>query len=90
VEEIAHGVDKDHLRFFPAQRNFQGLRMQGQLEPVGVVGLAHGMQTLRHTLGIAMLAARADLGAARQGIPGGFGPLDARFGSHRLSPPPNI
>jgi len=65
VEEVAHGVDEDDLRLLPTQRDFQCLRMQREFEAVNVVGLAHGVQTLCHTLGIAMLTARADLGTAR-------------------------
>ena len=77
MEEVAHGVDEDELWFLPGEGRFQYMLMEGQLETIGVIGLAHGLQAPRHAFGVAVLAPRADFGATRQGIPGGFGPLDA-------------
>jgi hypothetical protein len=38
----------------------------------------HTAKALCERLGVAVLAARADLHAATKGIPGGVGPLDVR------------
>src|SRR5579859_1396456 len=56
--------------------------MEGELESVGVIGLAHCLEPERHALGVAVLAAGADLGAAGQWIPGCLCPLDSRVLRH--------
>jgi len=38
----------------------------GEFEAVAIVGSAHGLEPAGHALGVAVLAARADLGAAGQ------------------------
>jgi len=83
MEQIAHRVDEDNLRLFPFERRFEGLSLNGELETVLVVGLAHGFEARCHALGIAVLASRADLCAAGDGIPGGLGPFDGGFSGHR-------
>ena len=60
----------------PSQRQLEHLRLQREVEPVPVVRLPHRLQALRHPLGVAVLAARADLRAARHRVPRRLGPLD--------------
>ena len=76
MEEIAHRVDEDALRGLPVKRQFQHLRLQRELKSIPVVGLSHRLQALRKTLGIAMLAAGAYLGASGDRIPGRVCPFD--------------
>ena len=57
-------------------RQFQRISVQSQLETVDVIGLTHCLQAPRHAFGVAVLAPRADLGAARQRVPGALRPLD--------------
>ena len=54
--------------------------MAPDLEAIDVVGLAHRLEPAGHALGIAVLAAGANLAAASDRIPRGFGPLDGRLG----------
>ena len=85
MEQIAHRVDENDLRPFPFERLFERVFVQAELEAIAIVWLTHGLQAFRHALGIAMFAAGTDLGAARQRVPGGFGPLDSRMFSHGFS-----
>lgn len=82
VEEIAHGVHEDRPGLPPTKRQIKHLGLQGQLEPVCVVRLAHGLKALSHGFRIAMQAARADLGATCDRIPGSLSPLDRRMIRH--------
>lgn len=84
VKQVAHRIDENHLRFFPGQRETNHMRMDGQVESISIVRLAHRLQAFRHALGIAVLAPRADFSAARQGIPGGLGPFNRRLRAHLL------
>ncbi len=68
VEEVAHRVDEDCLRLLPSQRELEHVRLQRQLEAVAVVRLTHRLQSLRHALGVAVLAAGANLRAAGDGF----------------------
>ena len=86
VEQIAHRVDEHGLRLLPPEWQLQHVRLQCRQETAGVVGLAHGLQSRGHALGVAVLAARTDLGAARHGVPRGFGPFDGRLGRHLIHP----
>ena len=79
VEQVAHRVHKHEPRFFPSERFFQCRLVKGEVEPVPVFFNAHRLEPCRHSLSVAMLAAVADLRAARHRVPGGFGPFDARL-----------
>ena len=48
----------------------------------GAILAAHRLEPLRHALGIAMLAALADLRATRHRVPRHLGPFDVRFRRH--------
>ena len=77
MEEITHRIDKDGARLLPAQRNHQRILMKSKFETIGVIRLAHQFQPAREPLSIAVLAARADLVATGERVPGRLGPLDA-------------
>ena len=76
VVEVAHRVDEDGLGPLPAEREVEGIFVQGDVKAVAVVGVAHGLEAAGHALGVAMFAAGADLGTARDGVPSCLGPLD--------------
>jgi len=70
MKEVAHGVDEDGARLFPAEGDIESLGLEGQAEAVAVVGLAHGAEAAGESFGVAVLAAGADFGAAGDGVPG--------------------
>ena len=43
MEKVAHGVDEDHLVLFPAHGRTQHVRLEGDLEPMGIIGVTHGL-----------------------------------------------
>ena len=86
VEQVAHRVDEDHLRLRPAQRLGKFLWDQAEIEPL-LVGMPwHAAEPLGESLGIAMSAAGADLGAAADRVPGCVGPFDLGFVAHSPLP----
>ena len=76
VKQVAHGVDEDHAGLLPRERLGQPLGAQGQVEAVfeGMAGRVS--EALGQKLGVAVVAATGDLGAAGNGIPGPVGPFD--------------
>ena len=82
VEQVAHRVDEDPSGCSPAQRLFQLLWHQPEIEALlkGVAGNA--AEPLSEGLGIAVLAAGADLRATAYRVPGCVGPLDAGSVAH--------
>jgi Glu-tRNA(Gln) amidotransferase subunit E-like FAD-binding protein len=76
VEQVAHGIDEDGLRALPAEGEGKGVFVEHDPEAIAVMGVADGLQAMSHALGVAVFAAGADLGTARYGVPGGFGPLN--------------
>src|ERR1035438_3179730 len=86
VEQIAHRVHEHHPWFLPPQRCFQHVFVERELETISVVGLAHCLKTEGHSLGVAVLAAGTDLGAAGQSIPSRLGPLDSGVLRHQMAP----
>ena len=79
VEQVAHRVHEHKPRFLPRERFFQYGLVNGEVESVPVFFNAHRVEPCRHSLGVAMLAAVADLRTARHRVPGGLGPFDARL-----------
>jgi len=69
MEKVAHGVDEYHLRQLPPQGQLQHMFLNRQPETVGIVRLPHSLQAERKTLGVAMVAAGANLRAAGYRIP---------------------
>jgi hypothetical protein len=88
VEEVAHRVDKDAPRLAPAQRLVEPLGMQHEVlgrvlrEP----GAATPAEAQAEGLGVAVGAARRDLGAPGDRVPGRVGPLDPTLVAHAVSP----
>ena len=76
VVQVAHRVDEDGLGTFPAEREAEGVFVKGDFEAVTVMRVADGLEALGHALGVAMLAAGADLGTPRHGVPSCLGPFD--------------
>jgi hypothetical protein len=70
----------------PVQGSPERLLMQREPEAAGVVGLPHPLKPASHAFGVAVLAPRADLGAAGERVPGGSCPLDGRANAHALGP----
>jgi hypothetical protein len=79
VKEITHGIHEHESRRPPASRQIEQIILQSNGESVGVTSLTHGLEAQRESLGVAELAAGADLRAACDGIPGCIGPLDRRL-----------
>lgn len=76
MEQIAHGVDEHKFRRAPVEWLHKLVHRQSQIEPLFIGVPLDAAETLRESFGVAMLTARADLGAATDGIPGGVGPFD--------------
>ena len=86
VEQVAHRIDEDPTRPFPRKRLVQPLRAQCEVESVleGMAGRT--TKPLGEALGIAVIAAACDLGAARHRIPRRVGPLDRGSVAHTVGP----
>ena len=76
MEEVAHGIDKDHLRLLPRERQAESVVVDGQGEASTVTGLADGFEAAGHAFGIAVGATGADFSATGDRVPSGLGPLD--------------
>ena len=73
MKQVAHAVDEDARRLTPVQRCLQALRVTHHVSKL----LRHaGKVAAHHALGVAVLAARGNLGTARRWIPDLIGPLD--------------
>jgi hypothetical protein len=70
VEEVAHAVDEDPSRLAPAKGEPELIWMESDLKAIPVTRVPHGLQSPGEPLRIAVLAARADLGAPRDWVPG--------------------
>lgn len=56
--------------------------MHSKAEAVNVVGLAYGLKSQGHALGVTMLTSGADFGTPGQGIPGSLCPFNAGAAAH--------
>ena len=82
VEQVAHRVDEYSARPTPTKRFVEFLGDETQVEAL-LEGMArHTPETFRECLRVAELAARADLGAPTDRVPGSVGPLDAGAVAH--------
>jgi hypothetical protein len=86
MEEIAHGIDEDLPRGLPAERLPELFRDKADVEPLFKGVSWNATKALRESLGIAILAARADLRAATHRIPGRVGPFDLGLFAHDDAP----
>ena len=82
VKEVAHRVNKDHARSAPLKRLLQPLGPKGQIKPSAEGMVRDTPEPFRESLCVAMVAARADLGASRHRIPGRVSPFDRCAISH--------
>lgn len=76
MKKIAHRIDEDRLRLFPAKRPFEHMRLERKLETICIVPLTHRLQTSRHLFRVAILTARTKLVTAGHRVPGRLGPFD--------------
>ena len=79
---IENGVLLEGLRRPPSKRLRQLLRPQPQIKPLFIRMPLNPAKPLRKRFGIAVLASRADLDAAADGIPGRISPFDWRVDRH--------
>src|SRR5579871_1062338 len=68
MKEIAHRVDENALRQAPLQRNLELLGHQTKIKSLLERMARDAAKSFREGLGIAMFAARADLGASANRI----------------------
>lgn len=69
-KEVAHGIDKHHSGSSPSERYFEEVLVDGWLKTLCIARVSHCLKALCHPFGIAVLAARAELRAACQRVPG--------------------
>src|SRR5207245_184922 len=82
LEEIAHAIDKDRAWARPLERLRQFFRHSAEIKALFIGMPGDAAETLGKGFGIAVLAARTDLGASPQWIPGCVSPLDFRMFAH--------
>jgi hypothetical protein len=80
VKQIAHGVHENHPRRFPFFGNLKQIGMQRDVKSVSIPLDAHRLQSVRHALGVAVFAARANLRTTRDGVPRCLGPIRCESG----------
>src|SRR3990172_11254452 len=86
VEEVAHRVHEYAAGPLPQTRLLQAFRPEPQVEPELEGVSLNTTKAFRKPLGVAVVATAADLRAARHGIPGCVGPLDAAVVRHSCAP----
>src|ERR1019366_5738987 len=82
LKQIAQRVYKNQLGRPPGKRLSELLRHQPQIKPLLIRMPLNPAKPLRKRLGIAVLAAGADLDTAANGVPRGVGPFDVRVERH--------
>src|ERR1039458_4002608 len=86
LKQIAHRIDKHQLGRPPGKRLRQLLRHQPQIKPLLIRMPLDPAKPLSKRLGVAVLATRANLDTATDGVPGCVGPFDMRIEAHRDFP----
>src|SRR5262249_28453988 len=76
VEQVAHRVNKDHLRGMPTQWLGKFLGDKSEVEPLLVRVTWDSPETLSERFGIAVNTTWTDLCAPSDRVPGCIGPLD--------------
>ena len=82
VEQVAHRVHEDHPRPLPTQRLVEPFRPEPKVESLLVGVTRDTAPSLGECFGVAVGAARRDLVAACDRVPGGLGPFDRTSVSH--------
>jgi len=85
MEEVAHRVHEDPARRRPTDRVAELLRYEPEIEAELKRMTFYAAETFGERLGVAMLAARADLRAAAHRIPRGIRPFDLGVFAHGSS-----
>jgi hypothetical protein len=85
VEQIAHGIYKNHRGLFPSERGLQLMGMGYNREAFLVITRTHGLEPFGHARRVTIQATRAYFGTPRHGVPGILSPFDGRSGGHYLS-----
>lgn len=85
VKEIRHGVDEHNPWSSPSQRLLEQRLVQRYCESSHVLADSHRTKPRSHPLRVAVLAALADLGTTRYGVPSYLCPFDLRPSRHALS-----
>jgi hypothetical protein len=85
VKEVRHRIDKDSAWLSPAKRQFQALGPEPEVEPLHKGMTPHSSKSFGESLGIAVIATRANLRATRHRVPACVGPFNARTIAHVLT-----
>src|SRR5437773_6176746 len=84
MKKVAHGVDEDHLRRFPAEWFGEFFGNQAKVKALFVRMAFYSAEALSKSLSVAVLAAWGDFCAATDGIPCRVCPFDVRGCRHRI------
>ena len=76
MKQVAHGIDENRPWLGPFKGQFNQFVVQGNLESVAIAGVTHGFEPPGHSLGVTVLAPRADLATAGDRVPGSLGPFN--------------
>jgi hypothetical protein len=84
LKEIAHAIDKNCTRPGPLERLRQFRRHQAEIKSLFVGVALNSAKSLSESLGVAVFAAGANLGATAERIPSSVRPFDFGVIAHRL------
>src|SRR5215813_10081834 len=82
VKEVAHRIDKDHLRSLPADWLNELFRHKAQIKALFIRMAFNSTKALSKCFGVTASASRADLGASANRVRGSVCPLDLRVIAH--------
>lgn len=85
MKKIAHRIHENHSWLSPTERLLNTFWAQGQIKSKFERMTSRSTEAFRETLGVTVVAAAADLGATRDGIPGCVSPFDRRRICHGLT-----
>jgi hypothetical protein len=76
VEQVAHGVHKNHFSAGPSERLIEFFGYEAQIKTLLVWVPRDASEALCKSLGVAVLASRADFRAASNRIPSSISPFN--------------
>src|SRR5262245_60227753 len=82
VKEVAHRIDKDHLRSLPADWLNELFRHKAQIKALFIRMAFNSTKAFSKCFGVAASASRADFGASANRVPCSICPLDLRVIAH--------